>query len=87
MAIYSNQPGAQLYGSGFVFDEKGKQGTVYARFSGLCLETQAWPDSVNQANFPDTVARPGLPYRHELIVRFGTFSGPVDDAPSAPMQL
>ena len=39
---------------------KGKAGSVYRMHSGFCLETQAFPDSVNQPNFPeDSILRPG----------------------------
>jgi hypothetical protein len=39
---------------------QGKEGFVYRMHGGFCLETQAYPDSINQPNFPqDSVLRPG----------------------------
>jgi galactose mutarotase-like enzyme len=37
---------------------------------GFCLETQGFPDSINQPGFPSVVLQPGQEYRHELIYRF-----------------
>jgi aldose 1-epimerase len=36
----------------------------------LCLETQHFPDGVNQPNFPSTVIRPGKDYRQYAVYRF-----------------
>ena len=38
---------------------------------GLCLETQHFPDSPNQPQFPSTVLRPGRTYHHLTVHRFG----------------
>jgi aldose 1-epimerase len=53
----------------------GKQGRVYARRTGLALETQHFPDSPNQPRFPSTILRPGAEYRSRTEYRFGT-AGP-----------
>ncbi len=37
---------------------------------GFCLETQGFPDSINQPGFPSVVLRPGQEYRHEMVYRF-----------------
>jgi aldose 1-epimerase len=48
----------------------GKGGQVYTKHSGLCLETQHFPDSPNQPQFLPTVLRPGEVYRQTTIYRF-----------------
>ena len=45
-------------------------GAIYSKHSGLCLETQYFPDSPNQPQFPSTVLRPGETYRQTTIFRF-----------------
>jgi len=48
----------------------GKGGKVYHKNYGLCLETQHFPDSVNQANFPSIILLPSETYRHTIIHKF-----------------
>ena len=50
--------------------DKGKLGVVYPRRGALCLETQHYPDSPNQPNFPSVVLRPGETYKSECIYKF-----------------
>ena len=49
----------------------GKAGAVYGRRSGLCLETQHFPDSPNHSNFPSTILRPGKRDESTTTFRFG----------------
>ncbi|MFG1696492.1 aldose epimerase family protein [Nonomuraea sp. NPDC049309] len=55
MEVTTTEPGVQFY-SGSMLD--GEE-TPYGPFAGLCLETQHFPDSPNQPQFPSTVLRPG----------------------------
>jgi len=61
MKIYSNQPGLQLY-TGHKLNYKSKQKKL-SSFQGLCLETQHFPNSPNQRNFPSTLVLPKKKYR------------------------
>jgi aldose 1-epimerase len=73
MELRTNQPGMQFFSGNF--DElptKGKNGVVYKRHQGLCLETQHFPNSVNQSNFPSVILRPGETYRHLMVYKFNT---------------
>jgi galactose mutarotase-like enzyme len=45
---------------------------VYQQHSAFCLETQHFPDSVNQPKFPSVILRPGQTYRHTTIHKFLT---------------
>ncbi len=71
MEILTTEPGIQFYG-GSLLDGTivGKQGKVYGPCHGLCLETQHYPNSPNQAEFPSTVLRPGETYRSRTVHRF-----------------
>jgi len=71
MEVYTTEPGVQFY-SGNMLDGSliGKGAQVYTQHSGLCLETQHFPDSPNQPQFPSTVLRPGETYRQTTIYQF-----------------
>ncbi|KAJ4707487.1 Aldose 1-epimerase [Melia azedarach] len=74
MELLANQPGVQFYTSGLLKDVKGKGGFMYKKHAALCLETQAFPDSVNHPNFPSTIVYPGKSYRHQMLYKFYTKS-------------
>jgi aldose 1-epimerase len=70
--IATTEPGLQFYSGNFLDGTiHGKSGDVYARRSGLCLETQHFPDSPNHPAFPSTIVRPGAPYRSQTVFSFG----------------
>jgi aldose 1-epimerase len=71
MEILTTEPGVQFYCGNFLNDgDIGKGGKVYGRRSGLCLETQHFPDSPNQPQFPSTTLRPDEQYHHVTVYRF-----------------
>jgi aldose 1-epimerase len=73
MTVHSDQPGVQFYsGNNLDGSITGKEGFVYGRRCGLCLEAQHFPDSPNHADFPSTVVTPGSPYRQFTSYRFST---------------
>jgi len=70
----TDQPGCQFYTANFVPTDDslvGKGGAVYRKHGGFCLETQKFPDSINQPAFPSCVVRPGEVYRHSVVYRVG----------------
>jgi aldose 1-epimerase len=70
LEVQTTQPGVQFYSGNFLDGTlAGKGGQVYAKHAGLCLETQHFPDSPNQPQFPSTVLRPGEIYRQTTIYR------------------
>lgn len=70
LTVQTDQPGVQFYSGNFLEGQKGKGGKSYPHRSAICLETQYFPDSVNQPNFPSTILEPGHTYRHECIYAF-----------------
>jgi aldose 1-epimerase len=69
--VLTTEPGVQFYSGNFLDGTiTGKNGKVYGRRSGLCLETQHFPDSPNKPSFPSTVLRPGETYKTTTIYRF-----------------
>lgn len=70
--VYTTEPGLQFYSGNFIDGRvPGKTGRVYGPRSGLCLETQHYPDSPNQPGFPSTLLRPGEEYRSRTVFAFG----------------
>ena len=70
MEVITDQPGVQLYTACTTDCAGGRGGVHYGNFSGLCLETQHYPDTPNHANFPTTVLRPGEKYDSTTIYAF-----------------
>lgn len=68
--LWTNVPGMQFYTGNYVNGVKGKGGAVYEKHSGLCLETQGFPNAVNQPNFPSVVYQPGQKYQHSMLFEF-----------------
>ena len=60
MEVLTTEPGLQFYCGNFLDrTNKGKGGTVYQHRTGLCLETQHFPDSPNHPDFPQHRAKTG----------------------------
>lgn len=71
LEVYTNEPGVQFYAGNFMEgSDKGKFGITYPHRGALCLETQHYPDSPNQPEFPSTVLSPGENYLSRCIYRF-----------------
>jgi aldose 1-epimerase len=71
MDVVTNQPGIQCYGGNFLDGKTlGKNGIAYQHRTGICLETQNFPDAPNHPHFPNAVLRPGETYQHRTIHSF-----------------
>jgi aldose 1-epimerase len=71
MEVRTTQPGVQFYAGTFLDGTlQGKNGKIYDKNAGLCLETQHFPDSPNQKSFPGTILRRGEQFRHTTIYAF-----------------
>jgi len=71
MEVSTTEPGIQFYTGNFLDGTlTGKDGKVYEKNYGLCLETQHFPNSPNQSNFPSTVLAPGDKYQSTTIYKF-----------------
>lgn len=73
MEIFTTEPGLQFYAGNFLDGTlMGKEGRIYQKHGGLCLEAQHFPDSPNQPDFPNTILQPGEEYRQTTIYKFST---------------
>jgi aldose 1-epimerase len=70
--IWTTQPGLQFYSGNFLDGKPAGAGTVFQYRTGLCLETQHFPDSPNQPSFPSTLLRPGQVYAEKTVVLLRT---------------
>lgn len=70
MDVYTDLPGMQLYTANFVEDERGKDGAVYGRRSGVCFETQYFPDAVHQEGFASPVCKAGAVFQTKTAYQF-----------------
>ena len=71
MEVLTTEPGIQFYCGNFLDGTiTGKKGTVYKHRWGFCLETQHYPDSPNQPDFPSTLLKPGQKYETTTVYRF-----------------
>lgn len=77
MEVTTTEPAVQFYSGNFLDGTiTGKGGRVYGHRSGFCLETQHYPDSPNQPDFPSTILRPGEEYTSRTVYTFS-----VEDRP------
>lgn len=71
LRVYTTEPGIQFYTGNFLDGKvKGKGGIAYPRRGAICVETQHFPDSPNQHNYPSVVLRPGETYSSTCIYKF-----------------
>ncbi|KAL8160955.1 hypothetical protein V2J09_012444 [Rumex salicifolius] len=68
--LWTNEPGVQFYTGNYLVDVAGKGGSVYGPNAGLCLETQDYPDAVNQPSFPLEIVSRGETYVHYMLFKF-----------------
>lgn len=71
MEVWTTEPGVQFYSGNFLDGTlHGHGGKVYPKRGGLCLETQHFPDTVNQENFPPCDIKPGEVYTSTTVYKF-----------------
>lgn len=71
LTVYTDEPGIQVYSGNFLDGTvTGKQGKIYNQRTGICLETQHYPDSPNKPEWPSVVLEPGQTYTSHCIFKF-----------------
>lgn len=70
MTCYTTLPGVQFYAGNCIATQTGKDGVVYGKRSGLCLETQYYPDTINHKNFPSCVFGGKKEYDSVTVYKF-----------------
>jgi len=73
MEVWTTEPGIQFYAGNFIDSTLvGTSGRLYRQSDGFALETQHFPDSPNQPQFPSTVLNPDETYQSTTVYKFGT---------------
>ncbi|HEY6987418.1 MAG TPA: galactose-1-epimerase, partial [Bryobacteraceae bacterium] len=71
LEVLTTQPGMQFYTGNHIRGPiRGKSGVTYGARAGFCCETQHFPDSPNQPQFPSSVLKPGERYTQTTAFRF-----------------
>ncbi|MDE7310889.1 MAG: galactose mutarotase [Eubacterium sp.] len=70
MKAYTDLPGVQFYSGNFITRQDGKQGAVYEKRQGFCLETQYFPNAVNEPNFESPILKAGETYKTKTSYQF-----------------
>jgi len=71
MEIFTQEPALQFYGGNFMDgNDTGKSGKTYKYRESIALETQHFPDSPNNTNFPSITLKPGETYQTQSIYKF-----------------
>lgn len=73
LQVYTNEPGIQVYSGNFLDGTViGKGNIAYQQRTGICLETQKYPDTPNKPQWPTAVLRPGETYSSHCVFKFST---------------
>ncbi len=73
LEVLTNEPGIQVYTGNFLDGTvTGKHGIVYKQRTGICLETQKYPDTPNKPEWPSALLNPGETYNSHCIFRFSS---------------
>jgi aldose 1-epimerase len=67
LRVYTTEPGIQFYVGNFLTGQTGKDDQKYNYRSGFCLETQHYPNAVNEKKFAPIILRPGEKYTHTCV--------------------
>ena len=70
LEVLTTEPGIQLYNGIGLGSEVVHDGQKVVKYGGFCLETQHFPDAINQPNFPSVVLKPGDTYQTTTIFKF-----------------
>ena len=71
MKVFTDLPGVQFYTGNWINVKKAKGGVSYGPRQGLCLETQYYPNSVNEDKFPKPLFGPDKPFDSITVYQFG----------------
>ena len=70
MTVLSDLCGLQIYTGNYLNDEQGKSGAIYKEKSGICLETQFFPNACKEKRFPSSILKAGETFKSRTVYRF-----------------
>lgn len=70
MDVWTDCIGVQLYTGNFMAGQKGPDGYTYVKHGAFCLETQYFPNAINETNFVCPITEAGVPYKSKTVYAF-----------------
>lgn len=70
MTVYSDMCGLQIYTGNYLNEDNGKDGAIYKKNSGVCLETQFYPNSCNEIKFPSPILKANKEFVSRTVYSF-----------------
>lgn len=71
LTMFTSEPGVQVYSGNFLDGSvTGKKGIKYQQRTGICLETQKYPDTPNKPQWPSALLKPGETYKSHCVFKF-----------------
>ncbi len=70
MEVLTTKPGIQFYSGNKIGDVKDANEELFHKHNGLCLETEFYPNSINEDSFPSPILYPDKEYQQVTIHRF-----------------
>ena len=70
MTVYSDLCGLQVYSGNYFNGNPGKDGAVYQRNGGMCLETQFFPNACNEEKFPSSIRKANERFTSRTVYHF-----------------
>ena len=70
MDVLTDNLGMQFYSGNFLNNETGKGGRIHYKRAALCLETQSFPNAINQPSFPTSILRAGETFKRKTTYSF-----------------
>ena len=71
LSIATNMPGVQLYTGNFLDASQYGKGGLIGHRTGFCIETQHFPNAMNEAHFPSPMLEVGELYQHRMLFQLG----------------
>jgi aldose 1-epimerase len=69
MTVATTEPGVQVYTGNFL--SKDAADHPHTQHNAICLETQHFPNAINEPAFATTLLKPGQTYHHHTVHKFG----------------
>ncbi len=70
MTVHTDCPGIQFYAGNYMNGDIGKGGVLYAKRTGICLETQFWPNALNIPGWAKPITKAGEKFHSETVYKF-----------------
>jgi aldose 1-epimerase len=67
LEVFTTKPAVHFYSGNYLSNLNGRKSEIYDKNYGLCLETEHYPDAVNNSHFPTCILKPGEEYKYTTV--------------------